>query len=82
MNKANEGDKLEAFPNALMIYINQKINIIEQDLEDRDNSNIDNAIMAGQCQAYEKIIEFTNNYFSNDKSFNRIMKNEHTNFFT
>lgn len=82
MNKVSESDKLEAFPNILMIYINQKAGFIEQDLKGEGVSKIDYAVMLGHCQAYAKIIEFTQNYFSSDKCFNEIMKNEHTDFFT
>lgn len=77
MSKAKLDDKLEVFPNALTIYINQRADFLETDLKFEDSSKIEYAKMLGELQAYSKIIQFTEAYFSNDKSFNEIMKYEH-----
>lgn len=81
MNKVTYEDKIDALPNVLMIYINQKTDLLSNDLKNEDNDSIALSEMLGSCRAYENIVRFILNYFEEDNSYNNII-NEHTKNFS
>lgn len=76
MNKVEYQDKVDTLANALMVYINQKTDLLNNDLKNEDNDSIALSEMLGSCRAYENIIRFILNYFEEDTSYNNII-NEH-----
>ena len=80
MKEVDYFTKLECLPNALTIYVNQKLDVIQSDVDNNTLSQIESSRALGSCVAYYKILDFLVNYLTNDESFNNVMKhNEHTN---
>ena len=79
MKEVDYFTKLECLPNALTIYVNQKLDTIQGDMDNNTLSQIESSRALGSCVAYYKIMDFLVNYLSDDKSFNNIINNEHTN---
>lgn len=79
MKKVDYFTKLECLPNALTIYVNQKLDTIQGDMDNNTLSQLESSRALGSCVAYYKIMDFLVNYLSDDKSFNNIINNEHTN---
>lgn len=78
MKEVDYFTKLECLPNALVIYINQKLDTVQSDIDNNTLSQIELSKALGSCDTYYKILDFLANYLSNDKSFNNIINNEHT----
>ena len=78
MKEVDYFTKLECLPNALTIYVNQKLDTIQGDMDNNTLSQIESSRALGSCVAYYKIMDFLVNYLSDDKSFNNIINNEHT----
>jgi hypothetical protein len=79
MKEVDYFTKLECLPNALTIYVNQKLDTIQGDMDNNTLSQLESSRALGSCVAYYKIMDFLVNYLSDDKSFNNIINNEHTN---
>ena len=79
MKEVDYFTKLECLPNALTIYVNQKLDTIQGDMDNNTLSQIESSRALGSCDAYYKIMDFLVNYLNDDKSFNNIINNEHTN---
>ena len=78
MKEVDYFTKLECLPNALTIYVNQKLDTIQGDMDNNTLSQIESSRALGSCDTYYKILDFLVNYLGDDKSFNNIINNEHT----